>query len=79
MADIVRCDGGCGAESPDKSGQHLTYDWMTVIVRNHPNKLVHRDDWRKHRLCPNCASKNVFLPAHGEMVSTHGFASDALR
>lgn len=76
MADVIRCDGECGKESPDpKTGLHEANHWMTLIVR----PLGGGDRWRKHRLCPDCAKKNVFLPAEGQRVSDRGFASDVLR
>lgn len=76
MAEIIRCDGDCGKESPDpKTGLYVANSWMNVIVRRKPNEA-----WRRHRLCGDCASRNVFLiDKNGSYVSDSGFASDVLR
>lgn len=76
MAEIIRCDGGCGAESPDpKTKLHIANSWMNIIVSPENNGR-----WKRHRLCPGCAKKNVFLVAsNGLSVSNSGFASDVLR
>ena len=30
MSTIIVCDGGCGAQSPDKSGLYVANHWLTV-------------------------------------------------
>lgn len=75
MADIIRCDGDCGAESPDpKTGRYEANNWMNIIVSR-----TNDGRWKRYRLCPECAAKNVFLiDKNGASVSTHGFASEVL-
>lgn len=76
MAEVIRCDGDCGAESPDpKTGLHEANNWMNILVSRQNDGR-----WQRHRLCPNCAPKNVFLvDKNGAYVSDSGFASDVLR
>jgi hypothetical protein len=76
MADLIRCDGGCGAESPDpKTRLHVANHWMKILVKTKDESM-----WRRHCLCGDCAKKNVFLhPDHGEYVQVTGFARDVLK
>lgn len=75
MAEVLRCDGDCGKESPDANGRYLANGWMVVIARR-PDSST----WLKHRLCEDCASRNILLiDKNGSAVSTSGFASEALR
>jgi len=76
MAEIIRCDGDCGKESPDpKTGLYEANNWMNIMVRREG-----RGYWKRHRLCADCASRNVFLiDKNGSRVSDSGFASDVLR
>lgn len=77
MANIIKCDGGCGAESPDKDNFHVANSWMNLIV-NFTNGNQYK--WRRFRLCDTCAADKVKIdPKGGEYVSTSGFASDVLR
>lgn len=75
MAEIIRCDGGCGAESPHPiTGRHEANDWMNLIVSRKNDGT-----WQRHRICQLCAVRNVFLCGNGEVVCASGFASDVLR
>jgi len=75
MAEIIRCDGGCGRESPDpKTGLYEANNWMNLVVSRN-----NKGDWRRHRLCPDCARRNVLLiDKNGSFVSNRGFASEVL-
>jgi hypothetical protein len=74
MTEIIRCDGDCGKESPDAKGRYASQHW-TIIIERRDN-----GSWYRHRLCDDCARKNVFLiRKNGEWVSNRGFASDVLR
>jgi hypothetical protein len=77
VAEIIRCDGGCGAESPDpKTKLYVANHWMTLIIQREGGDK----QWHRHLLCENCAKKNIFLPARGQWVDRdRGFASDVLR
>lgn len=75
MAEFMRCDGGCGAESPDPvTKRYEGNSWMNLIV-NRENK---RNGWYRLRLCQKCAAKLNLPDERGAPVSTSGFASDVL-
>ena len=75
MATVIRCDGGCGAESPDpEKGLHVANQWMNLLV----NAKNSRRGWLRFRLCQNCADKLALPSAPGEYVPTSGFASGVL-
>jgi hypothetical protein len=76
MADIIRCDGDCGAESPDpKTGLFVANNWTDLMVRRGS-----QDRWKRFKLCAACAGRDVFvMDKNGAHVSDSGFASDVLR
>lgn len=75
MANIIRCDGGCGAESPDpKTKLYVANRWMNLLV----NRKNRRGGWERFRLCENCANKIALPSTPGEYVFASGFASDVL-
>lgn len=67
MAEKYFCDGDCGKELMARS--------TDIMIRGPEDR-----EWRRHRLCDECARRNVFLiKRNGRYVSTGGFASDVLR
>jgi hypothetical protein len=57
MAAIIRCDGGCGAESPDhtKRGAHVANHWLRVRAEvNLRFDRAREDDDRLY--CDACAA-----------------------
>lgn len=75
MANVIRCDGDCGKESPDATGTYVSNNWMVVIAKRPGDSR-----WHKHRLCDDCAKRNILLlDKNGQAVSTSGFASEVLR
>lgn len=72
MGEKYFCDGDCGREVNDRrSGAEIMF---------RPVGKDGESDWTRHRLCAECARKNVFLiDKNGRYVSASGFASDVLR
>jgi hypothetical protein len=67
MASKYFCDGDCGTELMGRS--------TDIMIRREDDR-----SWTKHRLCAECAAKNVFLHRDkGSYVADSGFASDVLR
>lgn len=61
------CDGDCGTELMARSND--------IMIRRADDR-----SWTKHRLCDECAAKNVFLiRGNGRWVNDTGFAHDVLR
>lgn len=53
MAKIIRCDGGCGTESPDERGSFIANSWVMMIagVRLKADTL---DDTKHKIFCAKC-------------------------
>ncbi len=52
MAKIIRCDGGCGKESPNESG-HIANHWTDVKITAQPQSR----NTRELQLCGDCMGR----------------------
>lgn len=63
MAEVIRCDGDCGRESPDPHTRlHVVNGWTTIYVSPNDERGSHR-----YVLCGECVKRDLFVrPGMGE-------------